>query len=316
LVGNFDGALLDRHQFFHKAYPIGGQLKNMDIAFLTKFIALNLANNHSFDAGKDMFKRSVEMIRSLGIVPYGFKENPVAELKIGKNSVGIIGCLERSFSRPSHLFKEEEVLDLIRSLKGRYDFLFVTPHWGKTSEFTPFASPVNLRLAQQWIDAGASGVFGHRPHVLQGFSLYQERPIYPSLGNFSFSHPQCDLFPITRLGLGVEVSFKGKALQCRDRYFFDRKPLKNTLGAENYFNELSGLHYSTFGWMRLMGKTYIRKSFGSWKFRLWNARNVLDPIKFLVWLFLPSTLLMLLMSLFEKTRVLYVLERRFQKINP
>jgi hypothetical protein len=314
LVGNFDGVLLDRNQFFHKAYSTPVHLRNVDVAFLMKFLALNLANNHSNDAGAGAFKRTVEMIRSLGALPYGSKENPLAELRVGKFSVGIIGCVEWSFSRPSYLFREDEVLDLVRSVKEKYDFLYVTPTWGGKSEFTPFAAPRKIKLAEKWIEAGAAGVFGHRTRAVQGFQEWHGRPIYASLGNFSYPHPQCDLYPISRLGLGVEASFKGKSVKYEKHFFYDRIPFKRGVEAERYFQDLSSLNYSGFTWTRLVGRTYTTKSFGSWKFRLWNAKNVLEPVKFLVWLLLPGTIFMALMSLFEIKPVLFKLERRFQKI--
>ncbi len=36
------------------------------------------------------------------------------------------------------------------------------------------------------IDAGADGVIGSHPHVLQGFEYYKDKPISYSLGNFLF----------------------------------------------------------------------------------------------------------------------------------
>ena len=38
------------------------------------------------------------------------------------------------------------------------------------------------------IDAGASAIFGHHPHVVQGVEFYDEVPIFYSLGNFIFSN--------------------------------------------------------------------------------------------------------------------------------
>ncbi|HXL73455.1 MAG TPA: CapA family protein, partial [bacterium] len=309
LIGNFDGSLLNRDKFFHKAYNTSVHLKNVDMVFLTKFLAFNLANNHSFDAGFGNFKGTVELIRSIGAVPYGFNENPVAELKVGKLSIGVIGCLEKSYSRPAHLFKEEEVLDLIRSLKGRYDYLYVTPHWGGKSEFTPFAEPRKIRLGEKWIEAGAAAVFGTRPRAVQGLYGSPEHPIYASLGNFSYSHPQCDLYPISRMGLAVEVSFKSPSVKYTRRYYYNRRPLKNTLPAERYFEEISRLNYSNFNWVRLAGLTYVTKSFGSWKYRLWSGKNIMEPIKFLVWLFLPATLFLMLFSLFSIRPVIHAMER-------
>jgi poly-gamma-glutamate synthesis protein (capsule biosynthesis protein) len=51
-------------------------------------------------------------------------------------------------------------------------------------DYTPEADQVELAHAA--IDAGATLVIGHHPHVLQGVEVYQGRYIVYSLGNFCF----------------------------------------------------------------------------------------------------------------------------------
>ena len=36
------------------------------------------------------------------------------------------------------------------------------------------------------IDQGVDGIFGHHPHIINGFEVYKNKPIFYSLGNFFF----------------------------------------------------------------------------------------------------------------------------------
>lgn len=41
-----------------------------------------------------------------------------------------------------------------------------------------------LKFSHLAIDAGASAVFGHGPHVVRPYEIYKDKPIFFSLGNF------------------------------------------------------------------------------------------------------------------------------------
>jgi len=314
LVGNFEAVLSKGKPVSSKAYTSAVNPGELDKALLGKCLALSVANNHTGDAGPEAFRATVRAIRAAGAIPYGYRDNPAALLKVGGRRVAIIGCLEPCRSRGPELVAEEEVPELIRRFRPKADFLFVTPHWGKESEFTPFAAPKTFRLAQSWIEAGADGVFGHHPHALQRRAEYRGKPVYLSLGNFAFSHPQCDLYPVTRLGLGVEVFPGPGKLEWEERYYYDRRPLREAGPAQSYLRDLSNLRYSTLSWMRLAGPTYLGKSLASWKMRLRGKRGPVEAVKFLVWLILPQTLLMGLASRFKMKPVISGLDRQFQKI--
>ena len=79
----------------------------------------------------------------------------------------------------THLVEE------IKKAKQQCDYVFVAVHWGveHTDELTDY-QPV---IAHQLSDAGADGVIGSHPHVLQGMEFYQGKPIFYSLGNFIFN---------------------------------------------------------------------------------------------------------------------------------
>lgn len=89
---------------------------------------------------------------------------------------------------------EEVLLKTIRAAKtqAQADVVLVAIHWGvpygwiqhSQDEIATYQQP----LAHAMIDAGASAIFGHHPHVVQGVEFYKDAPIFYSLGNFIFSN--------------------------------------------------------------------------------------------------------------------------------
>ena len=63
--------------------------------------------------------------------------------------------------------------------------MVVSFHWGAGGSGLP--KPYQVTAARQAIDAGASVVIGHHPHVLQGIERYKDGVILYSLGNFAFA---------------------------------------------------------------------------------------------------------------------------------
>jgi len=55
------------------------------------------------------------------------------------------------------------------------------------------------------VENGADVVFGHGPHWVQGSEVYQDKPIYYSLGNLVFDQMWSEK---TREGLLVKLKFR------------------------------------------------------------------------------------------------------------
>ena len=62
--------------------------------------------------------------------------------------------------------------------------ILVSMHWG--DEYVTDAPAPHQELARKLIDAGANGVLGHHPHVLQPVEVYKGSPILYSMGNLVF----------------------------------------------------------------------------------------------------------------------------------
>lgn len=82
---------------------------------------------------------------------------------------------------------EAKVLDAVTAAKAQCDMLVVSIHWG--TEYAPAPRPEDVELAHKMLDAGASVIVGHHPHVLQPIETYTTADgrmavIFYSLGNF------------------------------------------------------------------------------------------------------------------------------------
>ena len=81
------------------------------------------------------------------------------------------------------------------------DYLFVSMHWGDEQQHIPNAS--QRAIGQAAIDAGATAVLGHHPHVLQSIERYKDGFIAYSLGNFVFDMTASHTYDTAALRLVV-----------------------------------------------------------------------------------------------------------------
>lgn len=101
----------------------------------------------------------------------------------------------------------ERTVEEVKEYSKLVDHLFVALHFGK--EFVDYPMPEDIKIARMLIDNGASAVFGHHPHVFQGYEIYKGKPVFYSLGNFlfpSFNKPQKLRWTLKeRTGLAVKI---------------------------------------------------------------------------------------------------------------
>jgi poly-gamma-glutamate synthesis protein (capsule biosynthesis protein) len=82
---------------------------------------------------------------------------------------------------------EAAVLAAVKAARTQCDFLVVSIHWGV--EYATAPRPEDVDIAHKMLEAGASVVVGHHPHVLQAVETYRTQDgrntvIFYSLGNF------------------------------------------------------------------------------------------------------------------------------------
>jgi poly-gamma-glutamate synthesis protein (capsule biosynthesis protein) len=83
--------------------------------------------------------------------------------------------------------EEAQVLEAVKQARTKCDLLVVSIHWG--IEYAPAPRPEDVEMAHKMLDAGASVIVGHHPHVLQPVETYKTQDgrdtvIFYSLGNF------------------------------------------------------------------------------------------------------------------------------------
>ena len=82
---------------------------------------------------------------------------------------------------------EAGVLDAIRKARAQCDMLVVSIHWG--TEYAVAPRPEDIETAHKMLEAGATVIVGHHPHVLQPIETWhtsdgRDAVIFYSLGNF------------------------------------------------------------------------------------------------------------------------------------
>lgn len=291
-VGNLECAFADQTQRSLKAWPSVLPTACMDNLKNCGFAALSLANNHVTDAGDAAFKEMVENseARFPGIQFFGTRDRPFAVLSQG---TAVIGSLEPCRSRWTGLFREEDVVSLICEIRRAYARVFVYPHWGKEGEYTRYPSPRQRTLARRWIEAGADGVFGSHSHMFQGRESFQGRPVYYSLGNFAFPHPENSLYAGTDVGLCVSLNLNGQDVSPKESFVKVGMPIEEDSAeaatARQALDACSAplVTWTAWKWAQTVGPLYLRKSAASWKIRLRKSFVMTAP-KFLVWQLHPK----------------------------
>lgn len=87
----------------------------------------------------------------------------------------------------------EESAARVAAAAEEADVVVVQIHSGV--EYAPVPTYALTEAARMAVDAGASVVFGHHPHVLQGVEWYRGVPIFWSLGNLFFDQNRYVTFP-------------------------------------------------------------------------------------------------------------------------
>ncbi len=171
-----------------------------------QFSLFTLANNHSYDMGRDGFEEAKTYLREAGIHFYGSEyavdDNSLFIEKVGDTRIAFIGLNDTETP-----LTMSQILPLIERAKKEADSIVVNIHWG--IEYKEVSSARQRSLAHALIDEGVDVIIGHHPHVVEEMEIYKDRPIFYSLGNFIFDQ----YFSVpTQQGLGVGIVFHPREL--------------------------------------------------------------------------------------------------------
>jgi len=177
---------------------------------------VSTANNHVRDCGSYGIEFTLDLLAKHGILAAGTAANGKLAHQgviLARKGVGF-GFLGYTFdqSNGNHSDMDERVAMMetdrmradVSSLRERTDVVIVSMHAG--NEYQPTPNVFQQRFARAAIDAGASLVVGHHPHVVQPVEQYRNGVIFYSLGNLVFDQFQSEK---TQRGWIADVRFSG-----------------------------------------------------------------------------------------------------------
>lgn len=161
------------------------------------FTVVSLANNHTLDYGVDGLHDTLLALDQAGIKYFGAGMDGAAARaaviqQVADTKIAFLGyslTYPENFwaekNKPGTAFGHAKHIETdVAKAKQEADLVVVSFHWGRES--TTELRYYQPQLARVAIDAGATLVLGHHPHILQGVERYQEGLIFYSLGNFAF----------------------------------------------------------------------------------------------------------------------------------
>lgn len=165
-----------------------------------RLCVMNLGNNHIMDYAPEGIYETMSYLNRKGIYMIGAgKDSDEAEreltVEINGMSVGFLSYTSdedhirsviASMDKPgcASFLNTEKVVKKVRELKKSVDLVCVSMHWG--DEYFSYPNPKQVKIARSLVDAGATYIIGHHPHVIQGIERYNGGLIMYSLGNLFF----------------------------------------------------------------------------------------------------------------------------------
>jgi poly-gamma-glutamate synthesis protein (capsule biosynthesis protein) len=214
---NFETPVAPAHSHGTKPFLFDAPTDLIDALKASGIKLVSFANNHVMDQGWAGFAESREHLKKQGLLFIGSGDTAATAwqpLIVEKDGirVGWLGMTRwlngasnpsdpaqphvnflpypaevKSKSTDPATLDPDSLIDAVKKARAQCDFLVVSIHWGV--EYAPAPRPDDVELAHRILDAGASVIVGHHPHVLQPVESYRTADgrntlIFYSLGNF------------------------------------------------------------------------------------------------------------------------------------
>lgn len=252
---NLECALTDRSTAQEdQDYPFKGRPDAANMLVAGSVEAVSLENSHSMDYGERGYADTKEALEAAGI-RWADGENLLCyDTKQGIR-IGLASLKDPITS--------EALEAAIEGLKRQgAKFIVLSLHWGEELAQTP--SQEQQELARRAIDLGADVIMGHHSHVVQTMEVYQNRPIFYSLGNVVYggsTNPTDWDIALARIILecqqGEVVKVKWMAIPgsvsggSGENDYQPRVYAPGTADAIRVYSKLGMSHTQLAGWKRL-----------------------------------------------------------------
>ena len=193
----------DRSCIYKKSFK--APMKSIESLKHAGFNIISLANNHIMQHGNETFNKTQELLEKNNIKTI---KNPTI---INKNKMKIAFLAYAKTNDKTALYEKynlDKITSDIKKIKNKVHHIIVSLHWGH--EYITQPSPEQIKEAHKIIDAGASIILGHHPHVIQPVEIYKNKIIAYSLGNFVFDQKWMEK---TNLGLILSCDLNKKDIK-------------------------------------------------------------------------------------------------------
>jgi poly-gamma-glutamate synthesis protein (capsule biosynthesis protein) len=233
-VANLEVVFTTRKKQANKDMNLIADPKYAQVLLHSGVDVVNTANNHSFDFLAAGYQESMKTLEDAGI-PYFGTISPGSTNMVDKILVydvkGIkIGFVGFTYPQPSDIGL---ISQRIQSLREQgCSLVIVSLHWGRELHTTPGSG--QFTYAKKILDAGADVIYGQHPHILQPVHFYKGKPIFYSLGNFTFgsmgrADPDTGIFQLRyRLTKDGPVLENFTVIPCRTQGSGDYRPYELT----------------------------------------------------------------------------------------
>jgi poly-gamma-glutamate synthesis protein (capsule biosynthesis protein) len=218
--GNLEGPISDRGTRVGSIYSFRADPRVVEGLTFAGFDVVSVANNHMWDYSRDAYNDTLSILEKNDIGHAGggndFTQAHTAIVKdMNGTKVAFLAYtnllpqfLGKIDAKPSVAFPDEaQMVSDIALAKRRADIVVVSFHFG--DEYATTHNAYQENIAHAAVDAGASLVVGHHPHVVEDVEQYKGVYILYSLGNFVFDQNFSD---DTKRGLIAEVAVKNKKI--------------------------------------------------------------------------------------------------------
>jgi len=225
--------------------------ENVEILTDLGFNMVTLANNHIMDYGSTGLKDTLSTLKANQIEYVGagvIKDEINTVYKTIDNiSVAIINVCENEWSTDvineysANGFSEINMFYSIREAKQKGLKIIVIHHGGQ--EMYNLPSPRLKRTLRFFVDCGADAVINHHTHCIGGHEVYNNAPIFYSLGNFIFDNSE-QRNSIWNFGMGVVLDINEDNVEFKTFYFnqFDEQSKVEILPPNEMPYELNELN--------------------------------------------------------------------------
>jgi poly-gamma-glutamate synthesis protein (capsule biosynthesis protein) len=185
-VANLEVVLTTKKKQAKKDMNLIGDPKNVGVLLQSGIDVLNTANNHSFDFLPSGYQESMKTLDDAGIPHFGTispgSVNMVDKILVYEAKGIKIGFVGFTYPQNSDI---KRISTRVQTLREQgCDLVIVSLHWGRELHPTPESGQYSY--AKKLLDAGADVIYGQHPHILQPVHFYRGKPIFYSLGNFTF----------------------------------------------------------------------------------------------------------------------------------